>query len=123
LEGNKADGSWATRAPVRSAMTWLRISLVVDMGMGTWWGDQATVSGWTNLVGPPIDAGVALVALKVMTNIPAIDSGRGPSGALAGLLMHHHMCSKRGNGVSIVIIGSIQAGPCGMFGVEAQGSK
>ena len=31
-----------------------------------------------NLVGPPIDAGVAVVALKVGTNIPAIDVGGGP---------------------------------------------
>jgi len=74
--------------------------------------------GVDNLVGLPIDAGVALVALKVVTNTPAIDTGWGPSGTLAGLLVHDDMCSKRGNGVSVVIIGTIQAGPRGMFGVE-----
>jgi len=79
--------------------------------------------GVDNLVGPPIDACVAAVALKVGTNMPAIDAGGGPSGALAELLVHDDMGSKRGNGVSIVIIGTIQAGPCGMFGVETQGSE
>jgi len=79
--------------------------------------------GVDNLVGPPIDAGVATVALKVGTNIPAIDAGGGPSGTLAGLLVHDYMCSKRSNGVSVIIIGTIQAGPCGMFGVETRGSK
>jgi len=76
-----------------------------------------------NTVGPPIDAGVAMVALKVGTNTPAINAGGGPGGVLAGLLVHDYMCSKRGNGVNVVIIGTIQAGPCGMFGVEARGSK
>jgi len=71
-----------------------------------------------NLVGPPIDAGVAAVALKVGTNIPAIDAKGGPGGALAGLLAHDDMGSKRGKGVSVVIIGTIQAGPCGIFWVE-----
>jgi len=79
--------------------------------------------GVDNLVGSPIDAGVAAVALKVGTNILAIDAGGGPRGALAGLLVHDDMCSKRGNGVSVVIKGAIQAGPCGMFGVETRGSK
>jgi len=76
-----------------------------------------------NLVGAPIDAGVATVALKVGTNIPAINARGGPMGALAGLLVHDHMCSKRGNGASVVIIGTIQAGPCRMFGVKTRGSK
>jgi len=88
-------------------------------GHGHLVGEPSHCVGVDNLVGPPIDAGVALVALKVGT----IDSGWGPSGTLAGLLVHHYMCSKRGNGVSIVSIGTIQAGPCGMFGVETRGSK
>jgi len=79
--------------------------------------------GVDNLVGPPIDAGLASVALKVGTNIPVIDAGGGPSGVLAELLVYDYMCFKRGNGVSVVIIGTIQAGPCRMFGVETRGSK
>jgi len=39
--------------------------------------------GVDDLVGVPIDAGVASVAFKVGANIPAVDSGGGPSGALA----------------------------------------
>jgi len=78
--------------------------------------------GVDNLVGPPIDAGVAAAALKIGTNTPAIDAGGGPSGVLAGLLVHDDMCSKRGKGVSVAITGTIQAGPCGMFGVETRGS-
>jgi len=92
-------------------------------GHGHLVGKPSHCVGVDDLVGSPIDAGVALVALKVGTNVPAIDSGWGPSGALAGLLVDDHMCAKRDNGVSVVIIGTIQAGPCGMFGVETRGSK
>jgi len=92
-------------------------------GHGHLVGKPSHCVGVDNLVGPPIDAGVAAVALKDGTNIPAINAGGGPSGVLAGLLVHDDMCSKRGNGVSVVIIGTIQAGPCGMFGVETRGSK
>jgi len=35
IGGKEAKGSWRSRAPVRSVMTWLRISVVVDVGMGT----------------------------------------------------------------------------------------
>jgi len=87
-------------------------------GHGNLVGKPSHCVGVDNLVGPPIDAGVALVVLKVGTNAPAIDSGWGPSGALAGLLVHGYMCSKRGNAVSVVITGTIQAGPHAMFGVE-----
>jgi len=92
-------------------------------GHGHLVGEPSHCIGVDNLVGPPIDAGVASVVLKVGTNVPSIDSGWGPSGTLAGLLVHHYMCSERGNEVSVVIIGAIQAGPCGMFGVETRGSK
>jgi len=68
--------------------------------------------GVDDLVGAPVDARVAPVAFKVGANIPAVDSGGGPSGALAGLLMHDHMGANRGNGVIVVIKWAIQAGPC-----------
>jgi len=71
-------------------------------------------------VGAPVYAGVAPVALKVGANIPAVDAGGGPSGALAGFLMHDHVSSRRGNGVSVVIKGAIQAGPCRTFRVQTR---
>jgi len=76
-----------------------------------------------NLVGATIDAGVAVVAFKVGANIPAVNASWSPSGALARLLVHDYVCAKGGNGGSIIIIGTIETGPCGMLGVETQGSK
>jgi len=92
-------------------------------GRGHLMGKPSHSVGADNLVGAPIDTGVASVAFKVGANMPAIDSGWSPSGSLVGLLVHDHMGAKRGNGVSVVIIGTIEAGPCGMFGVETRGSK
>jgi len=85
-------------------------------------GKPSNCVGVDDLVGAPVDAGVAPVALKVGANIPAVDSGGGPCGALAGLLMHDNVSAKRGNGVSVIIIRAIQAGPCREFGVQSRSS-
>jgi len=92
-------------------------------GHGHLMGKPSHSVGVDNLVGAPIDTGIASVALKVGANIPVINSGWSPSGALVGLLVHDHIGAKRGNGASIVIIGTIEAGPCGMLGVGTRGSK
>jgi hypothetical protein len=92
-------------------------------GHGNLVGKPSHGVGVDNLAGPPTDAGVAAIALKVRTNIPAIDARGCPSEALARLLVHDDMGSKRGNGVSVVIKRTMQAGPGGMLGVETRGSK
>jgi len=79
--------------------------------------------GVDNLVGAPLGAGATVVAFKVGASMPAVNANWSPSGALAGFLVHDYVCAKGGNGVSIVIIGTIQTGRCGMLGFETRGSK
>jgi len=76
-------------------------------GHGHLVGKPSHCVGVDNLVGAPIDTGVALVAFEVGANIPAIDSRWRPSGVLVRLLVHDLMGAKRGNRVSVAIIGTI----------------